>query len=350
LGLSKPTRIGQVVSSWAVAVLWLNSIFVNNSNNKADVICLMGATAVGKTALAVELCQCFPFQIVNVDSAQIYKGMDIGTGKPDAETLSLAPHRLLDIRDPAEYYSVADFRSDVLTEIEDIVQAGSTPLLVGGTMLYFKVLRDGLADMPHANKVIREEIDAIAKTGGWQRVHDLLAEVDPDSANRIHPNDPQRLQRALEVYRISGKTMTQLHAEESSQPDTGLNIPFNLHFLALQPENRQQLHKKIRERFLQMIEDGLVDEVSSLRSRGDLDLHLPSMKSVGYRQVWQHLEGDLSFDGMVEKSIIATRQLAKRQFTWLRSWENLHNLVAPLSNSSAKPCELVLNYLDSTTI
>ena len=350
MGVSKPARIGQVVSSWAVAVLWFNSVIVNNSNNKADVICLMGPTAVGKTALAVQLCQYFPFQIINVDSAQIYKGMDIGTGKPDAETLSLAPHRLLDIRDPAESYSAADFRSDALTEIEDIVQAGSTPLLVGGTMLYFKVLRDGLADMPHADKITRDEIEAIARAEGWQRVHDLLAEVDPESANRIHPNDPQRLQRALEVYRVSGKTMTQLHVEERSQQATGLNIPFNLHFFALQSEGRQELHQHIEKRFLQMIEDGLVAEVRSLFSRGDLNLNLPSIKSVGYRQVWQYLEGELSFDGMVEQSIIATRQLAKRQLTWLRSWENLHNLGDPLSNSRAEPLELVLNYMESTSI
>ncbi len=345
---------------------------MDSSETNSDVICLLGPTAAGKTALAVELLQRRRFQIVSVDSAQIYRGMDIGTGKPDADTLISAAHRMIDIRDPAEAYSASEFRRDVQSHIDEILQQGDIPLLVGGTMLYFKVLRDGLADMPHADAQVRSKIEALAAREGWASVHEQLAQVDPQSAARIHPNDPQRLQRALEVFLVSGKTMTELHAQEKcakaklsnkksgrdsvamkaavdvNGPDQSLR--HNLHFFALQVQDRQLLHARIEQRFMQMLEDGLVAEVEALYRREDLSLRLPSIKSVGYRQVWQYLAGDLNYDSMVGKSIIATRQLAKRQLTWLRSWKNLHLLDAPPGKNTAKSIDCVLNYMDSISI
>ena len=286
------------------------------------VICLLGPTASGKTDLAVELVQRLPLEIINVDSAQIYRDMDIGTGKPDAETLSKAPHRLLDFLDPAMVYSAADFRRDALGEIADIHAGGRTPLLVGGTMLYFKALRDGLAVMPGADAGVRQKIEALAAEQGWEAVHQRLQEVDPVAAARIHRNDPQRLQRALEVYMVSGKTMTSLHEKPGADE---ASIPFRLHFHAIQPAQRSVLHERIEQRFHAMIAAGLVSEVMALRARGDLDLTLPSIRCVGYRQVWQYLSGELRYQDMIERGIIATRQLAKRQITWLRSWEELQN-------------------------
>ena len=304
----------------------------------------MGPTASGKTALAVELAQRYPFQIISVDSAQVYRDMNIGTGKPTQEILDIAPHRLIDIADPADAYSVAEFRDDAIAEIKDVLAQGDTPLLVGGTMLYFRVLRDGLADMPHADSGIRAEIEQLAEREGWEAVYQQLARVDPASAARIHPNDPQRLQRALEVFRVSGKTMTAMHSE--GQTDLKLEQPFNLHFFAIQPEDRSVLHRQIEQRFKQMLRDGLLAEVEMLHSRKDLNPLLPSIKSVGYRQVWQYIEGELDYDGMIEKSIIATRQLAKRQLTWLRSWKNLQSL----SDSSAQSTDSVLKYVHSISI
>ena len=316
---------------------------MTRSTPKQNVYCLMGPTASGKTALAVDLVKRHPFQIISVDSAQVYKGMDIGTGKLDGEALKAAPHRLIDIRDPA--YSASDFRNDALQQIDEVLGQGDTPLLVGGTMLYFRVLRDGLADMPHADAAVREEIEQLAQREGWEKVHQDLEKVDPQSASRIHPNDPQRLQRALEVYLVSGKTMTELHSMQSD--DSMQNpLPFNLHYFAIQPEDRQQLHGRIEQRFKQMLEAGFVSEVETLYRRGDLSQLLPSIKSVGYRQVWRHLSGELGYDEMVEKGIIATRQLAKRQLTWLRSWDQLQSL----SGSSVKSIDCVLNYVDSASI
>lgn len=304
----------------------------------------MGPTASGKTALAVELVKRYPFQIISVDSAQVYRGMNIGTGKPTKEILDIAPHRLIDIVDPAVAYSASEFRSDAIAEIQDVLAQGGTPLLVGGTMLYFRVLRDGLAEMPHADSSVRAEIGELAEHEGWEAVHRELARVDPESAARIHPNDPQRLQRALEVFRVSGKTMTALHNEEQTAPK--VEQPFNLHFFAIQPEDRSLLHSQIEQRFKQMLQDGLLAEVKQLHSRKDLNPLLPSIKSVGYRQVWQYLDGELDYDEMVEKSIIATRQLAKRQLTWLRSWRNLQSL----GDSSAQSIDSVLKYVHSTSI
>jgi tRNA dimethylallyltransferase len=317
---------------------------MNSSSAKPNVICLMGPTASGKTSLAVDLVQQHPFQIVSVDSAQIYQQMNIGTGKPQKGVLDIAPHRLIDFIDPAVPYSASQFRTDAFREIDEILEVGDTPLLVGGTMLYFRVLRDGLADMPHADPEVRAEIEKLAQEQGWEAVHQQLAAVDPDSAARIHPNDPQRTQRALEVYRISGKTITSFHAEMRAQQEALL--PYNLHFFAIQPEDRGVLYSHIDTRFRQMLNEGLVDEVQALRARGDLNHQLPSIKSVGYRQVWQYLDDEVDYDGMVERSIIATRQLAKRQLTWLRSWPSLQSL----SNSSAHSVQHVLKYMDTISI
>jgi tRNA dimethylallyltransferase len=270
--------------------------------------------------------------------------MDIGTGKPDKTTLARAPHRLIDFIDPAVPYSASQFRSDAFREIDEILAVGDTPLLVGGTMLYFRVLRDGLARMPEADPQVRAEIEKLATEQGWIAVHRQLEAVDPAAAARIHPNDPQRLQRALEVYRVSGQSMTSLHAEMQTRQEA--ELPYNLHFFAIQPEDRGVLHSHIQRRFLQMLEEGLVEEVQALRSRGDLNHQLPSIKSVGYRQVWQYLDGEIDYDAMVEKSIIATRQLAKRQLTWLRSWPSLQSL----RDSSTQSVHHVLKYMDATSI
>jgi len=303
----------------------------------------MGPTAVGKTAVAVELVQQFPLDIISVDSAQIYRDLNIGTGKPDADTLRAAPHRLINILDAAEAYSASDFRRDAIAEIESVLAAGRTPLLTGGTMLYFKVLRDGLATLPQADQQVRQEIEALAAAEGWGSVHAQLQQVDPVAAARIHPNDPQRLQRALEVYRVTGRTLTDLHAEEKRQ---GTNeLPYRFHFMAIQPADRGVLHERIARRFQQMLTAGLEQEVATMYRRSDLNPMLPSIKSVGYRQMWQYLSGEIDYDEMVEKSIIATRQLAKRQMTWLRSWRDLQEFED--SSTSEDPDALAKSIRDS---
>jgi len=311
--------------------------------DRRPAICLLGPTAAGKTSLAIELVQRLPCEIISVDSAQIYRGMDIGTGKPDASTLLKAPHRLIDILDPSESYSASRFRQDALMAMHAIKAEGKIPLLVGGTMLYFKALRDGLAPMPVADESIREFILARAESEGWESLYTELARVDPESARRIHPNDPQRLQRALEVYLISGRTMTQWHREQGLYP---LDLPFELHFFSIQPVLRSVLHERIKKRFMQMLDQGLVEEVASLYARGDLNMSMPSLRSVGYRQVWQYLAGELSFDAMVETGIIATRQLAKRQCTWMRSWQELHNF----DSENPETLDLLLNSIEQIAI
>lgn len=278
----------------------------------------MGPTASGKTALAVELVEKHQCEIISVDSALIYRGMDIGSAKPNATELGRAPHRLIDIRDPSERYSAADFRRDALIEIEDILATGKTPLLVGGTMLYFKALLEGLSPLPTANETIRADIAKEAETLGWQALHQQLQQVDPVSAQRIHPNDPQRLSRALEVFRISGKSLTELIAVKSAA------LPYSVVQFGIAPKDRKVLHLAIAERFKLMLNQGFIEEVERLKARGDLHLNLPSMRCVGYRQAWQYLEGDYDYDTMVEKSVVATRQLAKRQLTWLRGWPELN--------------------------
>lgn len=292
-------------------------------------IFLMGPTAAGKTDLALELARTLPCELISVDSALIYRGMDIGTAKPDKAVLAEFPHRLIDIRDPAESYSVAEFRADALAAMAQITARGRIPLLVGGTMLYYKALLDGLADMPSADAAVRAELEARARAEGWQALHRELEAVDPESAARIHPNDPQRLTRALEVYRVSGLSMS-AHRRRQAEQRLDWNGPGAEHFpytvahLAIAPAQRQVLHARIAQRFQVMLEQGFVEEVERLRQRSDLHAGLPSIRAVGYRQVWDYLEGNLSETQMRERGIIATRQLAKRQFTWLRSWADVH--------------------------
>ena len=282
-----------------------------------DVIFLMGPTASGKTALATALYQQLPCELISVDSALVYRGMDIGTAKPTAEELALAPHHLIDIRDPASNYSAADFRSDALRLIAEIQHRGNIPLLVGGTMLYFKALLDGISALPEADPVIRAQLEAEATQKGWAALHEELAKVDPVSAQRIHPNDPQRINRALEVFRITGRSLTELTAEK------GEPFAYPVHQFAIAPTERAVLHQRIALRFDQMLAAGFEQEVIALRKRADLHLDLPSMRCVGYRQMWQYLDGDCDYAQMRERGIAATRQLAKRQLTWLRSWQNL---------------------------
>ncbi|MBD9657161.1 tRNA (adenosine(37)-N6)-dimethylallyltransferase MiaA [Pseudomonas sp. PDM12] len=286
-------------------------------------IFLMGPTASGKTDLALVLARVLPCELISVDSALVYRGMDIGTAKPDRATLDAFPHHLVDIRDPAEAYSAADFRRDALAAMADITARGRIPLLVGGTMLYYKALLEGLADMPGADAEVRAELEARAEREGLAALHAELQLVDPQSAARIHPNDPQRLVRALEVYRVSGTTMTQLRMQQSEAASQDGGLPYTVAQLAIAPAQRQILHERIAQRFDLMLEQGFVAEVERLHRRGDLHGEMPSIRAVGYRQVWDHLEGRLSAAQMRERGIIATRQLAKRQFTWLRSWQNV---------------------------
>ncbi len=332
------------ISTWYICHLTLldQVLFLTTKQIRPLAICLMGPTACGKTRIAVELAQRYPVEIISVDSAMVYRGLDIGSGKPDQATLALAPHRLLDIRDPAEPYSAAEFRADALREINAVLANGNTPLLVGGTMLYFKVLRDGLAAMPSAVPAIRQRILALAQAEGWHAVHARLQQVDPQAALRIHPNDPQRLQRALEVYEISGKSLSSLHQENAA--GTVSDLPCELKFVALMPSNRAALHQAIADRFHVMLQQGLVDEVASLRTRPDLNKDLPAIRSVGYRQVWEFLDGESDYSAMVEKGIAATRQLAKRQLTWLRSWPDLTALPCTLGSEDGNNMK---NYLNS---
>ena len=288
------------------------------TQKKPDAIFLMGPTASGKTALAIELRKHLPVEIISVDSALIYRGMDIGTAKPTAEELSQAPHRLIDILDPALPYSAADFRRDALNVMGEITAQGKIPLLVGGTMLYFKALLEGLSPLPSADPAIRSEIEQIAQKQGWDEIHRRLAEVDPVAAARIHPNDPQRLSRALEVYLISGQTLTEM------TQTAGEELPYNVFQFAIAPQDRKILHERIEQRFHQMINAGFEDEVRALYQRGDLHVDLPSIRCVGYRHMWSYLDGEISHDEMIYRGVCATRQLAKRQITWLRGWENIH--------------------------
>lgn len=314
-------------------------------------IFLMGPTASGKTDLALELARVLPCELISVDSALVYRGMDIGTAKPSPQVLAEFPHRLVDILDPAQSYSAAEFRADALEAMALISARGNIPLLVGGTMLYFKALEEGLADMPAADAAVRAELEALAAVEGLAAIHRQLAEVDPESAARIHPNDPQRLIRALEVYRVSGMSMSRHREIQSAQkgpsgtPGEGV-LPYTVARLSIAPAQRHSLHQRIEQRFRKMVEQGFVEEVEFFRGRGDLHPGLPSMRAVGYRQVWDHLDGKLSSEAMLERGIIATRQLAKRQFTWLRSWPDVHWL----ESSACDNLPRTLKYLQSLTI
>lgn len=281
-------------------------------------LCIMGPTAAGKTRLAVELVRRFPFDIISVDSAIVYRGMDIGTAKPAPDVLCVAPHRLIDFLDPAERYSAALFRKDCLREMEQIDQSGRLPLLTGGTLLYFRALQRGLAALPDADSAVRARLVAEAREYGLEALHARLAEIDPESARRIHPNDPQRIQRALEVFELSGRPLSAHFADEVKD-----GAPQRLLKLAVVPSDRNVLRQRIEARFGQMLEQGFVAEVERLYRRGDLGPHLPSIRAVGYRQVWQYLAGELDYAQMRERAIIATRQYAKRQLTWLRGEEDV---------------------------
>jgi tRNA dimethylallyltransferase len=288
------------------------------SDTRQPAVLLMGPTASGKTAIAVELAKRFPFEIVNVDSAQIYRHMDIGTAKPDREAQRRAPHHLIDIVDPTERYSAARFCEDANEILAEIYARGNVPLLAGGTMLYFKSLIEGLSDLPPADPDTRLVIDTMAQESGWPALHAELARIDPETAARLQPQDAQRVQRALEVFYLTGQPMSALIARGRAK-----GSPYRILALALQPGDRSALHERIAQRFEIMLELGLIGEVRKLRERFDLNASLPSMRAVGYRQVWQFLDGAFALGQLREKGVAATRQLAKRQLTWLRSWPDV---------------------------
>lgn len=297
---------------------------------KPQAIFLMGPTASGKTDLAIALRQTLPVEVISVDSALIYKGMDIGTAKPSQAELALAPHRLIDILDPAESYSAMNFRADALKEMADITASGRIPLLVGGTMLYYKALIEGLSPLPSADPSIRAEIEQRAEQQGWATLHQELLKIDPVAGTRINPNDSQRINRALEVFYITGKTMTELTAEQ------GESLPYDVLQFAIAPQERAVLHERIEQRFHKMIALGFEEEVKKLYARSDLHIDLPSIRCVGYRQMWEYLQGEISLDEAIFKGICATRQLAKRQITWLRSWQSELTWLDSLAPEQAK--------------
>lgn len=277
-------------------------------------IFLMGPTASGKTALACTLSERFPLDLVSVDSALVYRGMDIGTAKPDPATLARYPHALVDIRDPLQPYSAADFRADALPVMQQISARGRVPLLVGGTGLYFRALQQGLSDLPEANPAIRARLSREAERLGWPAMHTRLARLDPAAAQRIGCNDAQRLQRALEVIELTGHSLSELQRGGDRE-----HFPWRVLKLALLPTDRRLLHERIAQRFDAMLAAGFLDEVHALRARGDLRAELPAIRAVGYRQAWEHLDGDSTPAEFRDRGIFATRQLAKRQITWLRS-------------------------------
>jgi len=301
----------------------------------------MGPTASGKTALAVGLVERFPLEIVSVDSALVYRDMDIGTAKPDAATLAHVPHHLLDIRDPTETYSAAAFCDDARRLMADIAARGRVPLLVGGTMLYFRALLQGLDDLPRADAALRKELEAEAAARGWPALPAELAAVDPATAARLAPNDSQRIGRALEIFRLSGTPMSALLDRVQSE------LPYRVLQLALIPSERAVLHQRIAARFDAMLAAGLIDEVDTLRRRYALNADLPSMRAVGYRQAWAYLDGDIDLKGLREQGIAATRQLAKRQLTWLRSWPDVVELDCLADDLGAQAMDLVARHLRS---
>ena len=305
-------------------------------------VCLMGPTAAGKTEVAVNLCERYPFDIVSVDSALVYRGMNIGTAKPDAEILHRAPHRLIDIRDPEERYSAGDFVRDAQQAMDAISAAGRVPLLVGGTMMYFRALTGGIAKMPSADSDIRNAIDAEASSVGWPALHARLRIIDPIAAGRINENDSQRIQRALEVFESSGRSLTdwqEASSEHASMPVTDFTK------IALHPADRQLLHERIEQRLDGMLANGFLGEVEMLMQRPGLSRDLPSMRAVGYRQIWAHLADEYDLEEGRYRALVATRQLAKRQITWLRSETNLFS-VNPLE---AGCIDAISEHLDVNT-
>ncbi|MCU7800322.1 MAG: tRNA (adenosine(37)-N6)-dimethylallyltransferase MiaA [gamma proteobacterium symbiont of Lucinoma myriamae] len=303
---------------------------------KPTAVFIMGPTASGKTDLAIELVKHYPFEIISVDSALIYKGMNIGTAKPTKEELAVAPHHLIDFLDPAQSYSTAAFRADALQAMEDIHARNKIPLLVGGTMLYHRSLLYGLSELPKADDLIRAKLQDEAEVHGAEFMHQKLAAIDQQAAKKIHPNDPQRVQRALEVYEITGKSMTQLQQENLAEA-----LPWDTYKIIIAPESRDLLRERIAIRFKQMIEQGFIEEVQGLFKRGDLDLSLPSMRAVGYRQVWEYLQGKMNKEQMIERGITITRQFAKRQMTWLRREQD----AAWIATEADDVFERAVNYL-----
>jgi tRNA dimethylallyltransferase len=288
-----------------------------NNEHKHKIFCLMGPTAVGKTKLAIELIKHLPLEIISVDSGMIYQGMDIGTAKPTLDELKIAPHHLLSICDPKESYSAGKFRCDALQKIQEVFTAGRIPILVGGTMLYFWVLTHGISNLPKSNEKVRAKIKLEKEQHGLEFLYLRLQKIDPKTAARLHRTDSQRIQRALEVYELTGKNLSELQA--ISPPDVS---PYEIVNIIITPKEAHFFHSSIVERFKEMLKSGFIDEVQKLYTRGDLHLDLPSMRAVGYRQVWQYLSGEISYERMLELVPIATRQLAKRQLTWLRKWSN----------------------------
>ena len=284
-------------------------------------ICLMGPTASGKTAIALALHEIFPVEIVSVDASQVYRGMDIGTAKPTGAELARAPHRLIDIRDPTEAYSAAQFRDDALREMRDIGASGKVPLLVGGTMFYFRALEYGLSSLPSAAPDVRKQIGEEGRLRGWPAMHSRLASIDPATAQRLAPHDAQRIQRALELYSVTGCPPSQLTRRERPVP-----AAYRFWKIGIWPNDRANLHERIATRFHHMLERGLINEVEDLHRRGDLDVSLPSMRTVGYRQIWAYLTGRINYIEMVNTAVAATRQLAKRQITWLRRYPDIHRV------------------------
>lgn len=280
-------------------------------------IFLMGPTATGKTDIAVELFNRLPIELISVDSAMVYRGMDIGTAKPSKVLLKKVPHRLIDVCEPDETYSAARFRRDALQAIDEIHTDQRVPLLVGGSGLYFRSLESGISDLPDADEEVRQQLESEANELGWEAMHRRLAGIDPVAADRIHPNDPQRIQRALEIYEISGRNMTDHFKDETSRP-----LPFEVIKIILNPEDRIMLYERIKTRFLKMLDQGFVEEVRTFYGNDRFCGTLSAMRMVGYRQIWDYLDGKMDYGQMVEKGIIATRQLAKRQMTWLRKEEN----------------------------
>ncbi|CAD6511441.1 tRNA (adenosine(37)-N6)-dimethylallyltransferase MiaA [Candidatus Profftia tarda] len=301
----------------------------NTNNNNPPAIFMMGPTASGKTALAMEISKHVPVELISVDSAIIYRGMNIGTSKPTKQELAEVPQRLINIRDPKESYSAADFRLDALREMAAITSEGKIPLLVGGTMLYFKTLLKGISPLPAANLQIRSQIKSWIQSKGCNIVHRQLQYIDPESAFKIHSNDPQRLTRALEVFLISGKTLTQLTRNLCE------NLPYNVYQFALAPVTRELLHRRIALRFEKMIADGFENEVRNLLKRYDLHRELNSLRCIGYRQMLSYISEEIDYNDMVYRILCATRQLAKRQMTWLRSWESVEWL------DSDKPAQMI---------
>lgn len=327
---------------------------MQTDSSKPLLIMVMGPTASGKTDVAMALSKVLPVDIISVDSTLVYRGLNIGSAKPTSEELALYPHRLIDICDPAEPYSAANFCRDAEREITTITSACRIPVLVGGSMMYFKSLIDGLADMPESDPAIRQAIALEAADIGWPALHAQLKTVDPEYAAQLHPNHSQRISRALEVFRGSGVTMTQFrHKQHNLNPKPKFLDQFTVVCLGLLPDDRILLHERILRRFGVMLDNGFINEVEGLRAREDLHLDLPSMRAVGYRQIWQYLDGDCDYDTMVEKGVASTRQLAKRQLTWLRDWPHLIRLPVDKDHSASlmqKKVELILSFLPSSYI